>query len=1103
LVVGGGLGPATGYANIRSMPPRYVELHAHSAFSFLDGVSMPEELACAAADAGYTAMALTDHDGLSGSLEFAHAARDAGIQPITGCEVTLTDGSHLTLLAATADGYANLCRLVTIAHARTRDTHDRRPRSPALEPALIGPLSDGVICLTGCARHGLLPRRIAAGGNRDAAEWLARLQEWFPPDRLYIEIQHHHRRGGRALIRGLRELGRSTGVPLVATGDVHAHHRHRAYLQDVFVAVAHHQTLDGSEQVRRGNRTSVLRTPHEMAALFAEVPDAVSATGEIAAQCDFDLTRDLGYRFPDFVAGHPGESAREALARICAYQLGVQYPNASRRVAARARLDQELALIEHHGLAGFFLLHRDILELARDVAANVRPQGSARRQLPPGRGRGSSVGSIVCYLTGLSHIDPIANNLFLGRFLNRDMLSVPDIDLDFPRDIREGLIIEVIRKYGHEHAALVAAFPTFKARMAIREIGKALALPDADLTRLSRLSDGWSHANDLRQELLRLPDGENKLRSPRWRALVFLAAQAAGLPRHLSQHSGGMVVSAQPLVEMVPVVPAATAGRQICQWDKNSCADAGFVKIDLLGLGMLSAVEECVDLIATTAHTSIDLSRIGFSDPEVYAEIQAADTVGTFQIESRAQMQSLLQTRPENLDDLTVQVALIRPGPVSGGAVHPYVQHRRARRADPDFIPPYDHPLLEPVLRETLGVVVFQEQVLEVAMALAGFSPGGAEALRRAMSRSRSREAMLKLWDQFRDGARARGVDDETITTVFAKLVGFSNFGFPKAHSAAFAVLAYQSAWLRRTYPTQFLAALLNAQPMGFYPPATLVRDAQRRGVRVVPPCVNASDATCTITADGAVRIGLGYVRDVRADAAAALVAERNSRGPFRDLADLSARATLARPQLVQLIRSGSCDVFGQQRRAMLWQLPTLSRPIRQDAHVQLPLALPANDPPVLVEQDRFERIVTDYETMGLSVGWHLLAVLRPQLPPETRTSRELAELRSGTRVCVAGMVTARQRPGTAKGIVFLLLEDDTGMTNVIIYPDCYERHRALLRAEPLVIVHGRLERRDRNINVIAERIERIAAPAHRSAEDAARARRAVPAGQHFGRGRR
>ncbi|MCC6830714.1 MAG: error-prone DNA polymerase [Thermoleophilia bacterium] len=1079
----------------------YVELHAHSAFSFLDGASSPEELAETAATLGHRAMALTDHDGLCGSLAFAHAARGAGVRPITGCEVTLTDGSHLTLLAATSRGYANLCRLITVAHAGTRDTRDRRALPPALPPPALGAHAEGLVCLTGCARDGLVPRLMRDGRRPEAVAWLARLREWFGDDAVYVELQRPLLRGDRTLMRDLRELAREAGLPVVATGNVHAHHPRRAYLQDAFVAARHRQTLDGSEAVRRGNRAAVLGTPQDMARHFAAVPEAVAATADIAERCAFDLTRDLGYRFPDFVAGHPGQTAQHALADLCAHLLGARYPNATRRAEARRRLDQELALIDHHGLAGFFLLHRDILELAREVALLVRPAGSARRNLPPGRGRGSSVGSIVCYLTGLSHIDPVANNLFLGRFLNRDMASVPDIDLDFPRDVREKLIEEIVRRYGPEHAALVAAFPTFRIRMAIRELGGVLALPEADLERLVRMSDGWSSPKLLEEELLRLPDGEAKLKSPRWRALMFLAGEAAGLPRHLSQHSGGMVVSAQPLVELVPVVPAAFPGRQLCQWDKDSCADAGFVKVDLLGLGMLSAVEECVDLIARTGRT-VDLSRIDFTDREVFAEIQDADTVGTFQIESRAQMQSLLQTRPENLDDLTVQVALIRPGPVSGGAVHPYVKHRRAKRADPGFEPPYDHPLLAPVLRDTLGVVVFQEQVLEVAMALAGFSPGQAEALRRAMSRKRSRDAMLRLWGEFRDGARARGVDDDTIRLVFTKLIGFSNFGFPKAHSSAFAVLAYQSAWLRRYHPSEFLAALLNAQPMGFYPPASLVRDAQRRGVRVVGPCVNHGGATCTVQPDGAVRVGLGYVREVRQEAAARLVTERHDAGPFRDLADLAARSELRREQLSQLVRAGACDVFAEPRRRMLWQLATMSRPVRHAAHTQLALPLPASEAPPLAEPDRFERVVTDYETMGLSAGWHLMALVRPHLPAQTRTARDLKELRNGERVLVAGMVTARQRPATANGIVFLLLEDETGMSNIVVKPETYEAHRALVRAEPMVMVWGRLERHDRNINVLAERLERVAPPPDRSMEDAARAREAVPPGQHFARGR-
>ncbi len=1079
----------------------YIELHAHSAFSFLDGASAPEELAEQAAAFGYPAMALTDHDGLSGSLAFAHAAKEAGVRPITGAELTLADGSHLTLLVETGAGYANLCRLITLAHTATRPPPDRRAVAPALDPAHLDAHADGLVCLTGCARHGLIPRLIAADRARDAEAAARRLIDTFDPGNVLVELQRPRVRGDRTLLRHLARLAEVLGVPTVATGDVHAHHPHRAFLQDAFVAIRSHATLDGSEGWRRGNRDAVLRAPHEAAARFADHPKAVAQTVCLAERLQFDLTRDLGYAYPDFTAD--GEPADAMLARICRHQLGARYPNGTRRREALPRLEEELGLIAHHGLAGFFLLHREILEIAREVAVACRPAGSARRTLPPGRGRGSSVGSIVCYLTGLSHIDPVRNRLFLGRFLNRDMASVPDIDLDFPRDIRAGLIAEVIRRYGADHAAMVAAFPTFRTRMAIRELGKALALPAADIERLARQADGWSSPTALEEELLRLPDGEHKLRSSRWRALVFLAHEAAGLPRHLSQHSGGMIVSARPLVELVPIVPAAFAGRQMVQWDKDSCADAGFVKIDLLGLGMLSAVEECVDLIARRG-ASVDLARIDVHDPAVYEEIGDGDTVGVFQIESRAQIQSILQTRPQNLDDLTVQVALIRPGPVSGGAVHPYVRHRKARRLDPDFAPPYDHPLLADCLRETLGVVVFQEQVLEVAMALAGFSPGQAEALRRAMSRKRSRAAMLRLWREFRDGARARGVDDAVIRTVFTKLIGFSNFGFPKAHASAFAVLAYQSAWLRRHHPAEFLAALLNAQPMGFYPPASLVRDAARRGVRTHPPCILRSDARCTVQHDGAVRIGLGYIRGI-GDGAAWLERERDHNGPFADLTDLAGRSGLDRDQLTALVRAGACDTFERPRRMLLWELGTLARSTQTRVGRQLPLPIPASPAPQLPAQSQFERVVTDYETTGLSTGWHLVALVRPSLPPGTRTAAELRDTPDGTDLSVAGLVVARQRPGTAHGIVFLLLEDETGMINVIVRPQLYERHRALLRAEPLIVAFGRLERRGRNVNVLASRLERavMPTPTAQQVEEGHRLRAAAPEGQHFGRGRR
>ena len=690
--------------------------------------------------------------------------------------------------------------------------------------------------------------------------------------------------------------------------------------------------------------------------------------------------------------------------------------------------------------------------------------------------------------------------LSLGRFINRELVSVPDIDLDFPRDIREKLIVAVCERYGREHSALVATFSTYRARGAIRDVGKALGLPFAELERLARLTDGSPRR--VREELAKLPDGEAKLDAPRWRAFTELCGEIGGLPRHLSQHPGGMVISTRPLVELVPVQPAAMEGRQLCQWDKDSCADAGFLKIDLLGLGMLSAVEDCVEQIAREHHKTIDLSRIPLQDEAVYAEIQSADTVGVFQIESRAQMQSLLRTRPENLEDLTIQVALVRPGPIQGGAVHPFIDNRQKLRENPEFVPPSDHPLLEEPLRETLGVIVFQDQVLSVATALAGFSIGEAEGLRRAMSRKRSLEAIEAFRSRFVEGAVARGVGQEVADAVFDKLVGFSGFGFPKSHAAAFALLAYQSAWLRHHYPAEFLCALLNAQPMGFYPPASLVRDAQRRGVEVLPPEVNLSAAKCELEGE-AVRVGLEYVRSLGEEEAKALVAERERRGPFGGVRELAQRSALDRPRLEALVASGACDSFGGERRALLWELGLVPRaqtvPGSGGTERQLALPLdPTAQTPALREHTPWERMLADYRTTSLSVGVHPLELLRPHLPEGTLSSRELEEERSGRTVAVAGMAVARQRPATAKGVVFMLLEDEFGQVNLIVPPQVYERFRALVRAEPLLLARGRFERYGRNRNVLVRELVSLSPLARRCADDAD-VFGSLPAAHHFG----
>jgi len=1059
-------------------PPSYVELHCHSAFSFLDGASLPDELVATALELGYDALALTDHNSVSGSMEFAVAARALGLRAIHGAEVDLADGRHLTLLVEDARGWSNLCRIITRAHADTR----RRPGPPSaarvpLEEVLAH--AEGLVCLSGCALRGVHDEPT-----------LGRLREAFGCDRLRVELQRPFLQGDRARNRRLERLARRLGVPCVATGNVHAHSRARAPLQDALVAVRLHTTLDASEPQRRGNFSHVLASPAAMAARFGEHPEAVAETVRLAERLRFDLRTDLGYRYP----GAEDAGALRRLAELCQARLAERYRSSAprHRSAAAERLEQELRIIDTLGLAGFFLLHHDLLELAREVAAEVRGGDSARALLPPGRGRGSSVSSIVCYLTGLSHVDPIANQLLIGRFLNEELTALPDIDLDFPRDIRERLIPRIHDRYGRERSALVAAFPTYRARGAIRELGKALGLPPSELERVARGSEGWDArqvGGDIEAAFGVAPDGLSGRRgsSGRWAWLARLAAQAHGLPRHLSQHSGGMIVATRPLVDCCPIVPAAMEGRQIVQWDKDSCADAGFLKIDLLGLGMLSAVERCVELIARTRGERIDLSRIPYDDPATYECIQNADTTGVFQIESRAQMASLRRTRPASLQDLTIQVAIVRPGPIQGGAVNPYIERRQRMRVDPGYRVPYEHPSLEPVLRETLGTIIFQDQVLEVAIAFAGFSVGEAEGLRRAMSRKRSEAAIEAYHRRFVAGARrTHGVDRATAERVFAMIQGFSGFGFPKAHGAAFGLLAYQSSWLRVHFAPEFLCSLLNEQPMGFYPPDALVHEAQRRGIAVLAPDVNRSQAECAIEGD-AVRLGLGYVRGVREHEVRELVAARQAGGPFRSLADLASRAGAGAASLELLAWAGACDSLVEgDRRVALWQLgvATPGRSVPGGTQLALPLDVPA--PPGLRELTRWETMLADYSSTGVTTGPHPLALLRRRLPADAVTSRALEDLPHGARVKVGGLVVARQRPGTANGIVFILLEDELGTINLIIPAAVYERHRLTVRTEPLMLAEGRLERfaaAGGAINVLVERVTAITAADRRLAE--------------------
>jgi error-prone DNA polymerase len=826
---------------------------------------------------------------------------------------------------------------------------------------------------------------------------------------------------------------------------------------------------------------------------FASRPDALANTLRIAERCAaFDLNQDLGYVFPDFEGKETG-SAMEVLAGVTRAAMDERYPDSSgpdvsgpearrRRAEAERRLEEELRLVERHGLGGFFLVYRDIMELARTVAAGVRGNAPrARSGLPPGRGRGSSVSSIICYLIGLSHVDPVQANLFLGRFLNDALGSVPDIDLDFPRDIREELILAVYEKYGHDHAGLVAIFPTYRLRSAVREVGKALDLPPGDLEKISKLAEHRSAAG-LREDLAQFPELRDKLDSRQWELFLERVEEIGGLPRHISQHVGGMIISSRPLVEIVPLEPAAMEGRFLCQWDKDSCDDAGFIKIDFLALGMLSLVEEAVDLIAER-HGGVDLSRIDLEDPEIYRRIQSGDTVGMFQVESRAQIQMLRRTLPSNITELAVQVAIVRPGPIVGGAVNPYVRRREAQRANPDFKIPYDHPLLERALSETLGIIIYQDQVLQVCRDLAGFTDGQAESLRRAMSRKRSKDAMRSHWEAFQQGCAAKGVDGETAKKVFQQVIGFSEFGFPKSHAAAFALLAYQSAWLRHYYPTEYYVGLFNNQPMGFYSLDALGRDARRNRVHIRLPDVNRSATLCTAE-ESDLRVGLGFVRGWGAEIADRVVEERIRRGPYLSLVDFLKRtpAALKRPAVENLIWVGGFDGFGLTRRELLWQLglwigPDDERSRAQGRSDDPQISSELDDPDTdraFRDLDERGRIVAEYRMLRFSAETHPLGLVRDRLPPETISSSYLPDLPEGWVVTLAGIVIARQRPQTAKGYVFVLMEDEHGHVNVIVKPRVYETYRAAVRMEPFLIVRGQLRKDGATLNVIAREIHAL-----------------------------
>jgi len=1021
--------------------PAYIELHASSAFSFLDGASLPEELIGAAAEYSMPAMALLDRDGLYGSPRFHLAAKKAGIRPHIGAEVTSNTGIRYPLLAETREGYQNLCRLMTRMKLRAP-----KGKGTITEEELI-PFSRGVICLTGGA-HGPLTNAIQNKTGHHALERLVRI---FGHDNVYIELQRHFNRDEEAINQQAIALAETFRLPLLATNGVQYAASHERQILDVFTCIRNHRTLETAGRLLSNNSDRQLKTPAEMTRLFHDHPAAIANTLELSSRLQFTL-KDLGYQFPRYPVPDGGTMASFLRKRT---DEGARDRFRPYDEKPRRQIERELALIEKLGLEGYFLIVWDIIQFCG--RNNILVQG-----------RGSAANSAVCYALGITAVDPVKMELLFERFLSEERGEWPDIDMDLPSgDQRERAIQYIYQRYGALGAAMTANVITYRGRSAAREVGKVLGFDPKSLDRLTSLVSQFEYkdASDTLEGQFRMT-GFN-MHEPRIRKFLELCVHLQDLPRHLGQHSGGMVICQEQLDSVVPLEPATMPGRTVVQWDKDDCADMGIVKVDLLGLGMMAVLEDSLKLIRDHSGEEVDLAHLPSNDPASYAAMQKADTVGMFQIESRAQMSCLPRMRPERFYDIVVEVAIIRPGPIVGNMVHPYLKRRQGRE---NVV--YPHPALEPVLKRTLGVPLFQEQLLRMAMITAGFSGGEAEELRRAFGFKRSERRMKEVEVKLRQGMDRNGITGDVQDQIIHSITSFALYGFPESHAASFALLAYASAYLKCHYLAAFTAAMLNNQPMGFYSPATLVKDAQRHGLKIKPIDVAKSDWLCTLEGD-ALRIGMRYIKGMRESAAQAIVHQRAA-APFTSVDDLARRVPeLQKRELVFLAEVGALNFLSaahrMHRRDALWQVERASR---RTGPLLERIEEPDRSSPLEVMTSE-ERLVADFHGTGMTVGPHPMAYYRAELNAmAVLRAIDLAGVRNGTWVRIAGAVIARQRPGTAKGFVFLSLEDETGISNAIITPDVFGEHRFTIVEGKFLLIEGRLQNVDNVISVKAARVE-------------------------------
>ncbi len=1038
----------------------YIELHARSAFSFLRGSAQPEAMVERAAEVEMPALALCDRDGVYGSARAEHAAKEHGPRAIVGSEVTMEDGTVLPLLVESRAGYRNLCQMLTRAKLRAPKGESRVAWEEMEECA------DGLVCLTG-DDEGPLRQALRRGraGLADAEEALRRLERIFGNGRVHVEIQRHRVRGEDWINARLAELAASRRLPLLATNGPAYVARDGRPLCDAFTCLRHHVPLDRAGSLLAPNGQRYLKNGAEMRALFPDLPEAVDNSLRLAERLEFSL-RDLGYRFPEYPVP-PGQSMESVLRRETYRGARGRYGRITTKI--RAQLDHELALISKLGFCGYFLIVWDIVNFARET--NILIQG-----------RGSAANSAVCYSLGITACDPIGGRLLFERFLSEGRNGWPDIDLDLPSgERREAVIQEVYRRFAPHGAAMTANVITYRGRSAMREMGKVLDLPEDVLGRFSDLyaSGDFPHTLELQEQV-----GKAGLATdhPRLPALLSLYQNVYGLPRHLGQHSGGMIICDTGLDAFVPLENASMPGRVVVQWDKDDCQDLGIIKVDLLGLGMMAAIQDTIELCRARGNgRAFDLAKLPMDDPATFAMMQTADTIGVFQIESRAQMATLPRMKPVCFYDVVIEVALIRPGPIVGNLVHPYL-NRRDGKEPIDYI----DPRFKDVLDRTLGVPLFQEQVLKMAMIIADFSGSEAEELRRAMSFHRSEERMQKVMGKLRAAMDARAVERAVQDKVCEAICSFALYGFPESHAISFALLAYASVWMKAHRPVEFFAALLNNQPMGFYSPATLVRDAKDHGLRVRPVSVIDSDLPCTVESDHALRLGFRMVRELSRKSAERIVAERSGGGMWENLDDFLLRARLRRDERRVLAKIGALNGLGQaaHRRDALWNVEQYlddddlfvrARRLEDAARAaeeEKPYAAPPRES-VLPPMNPAERLQADYAGLGLSTGPHPVALLRPALRAEGIVSAaDLARHRHDSHLTIAGLVICRQRPGTAKGHMFISLEDETGIANAFVPSKTFERHRLVITQERFLKIHGRLQHVDNVLSLYTLRVE-------------------------------